>query len=200
MQMSELDPLRIHFFDESSFKMTTGNCIYGHALKGSPAIEVKRYSSNCNYTINLLQSIFGITNYGILNGASNGLEMLTFFNQSLDLVDDVYGNPVIANGDTVVMDNCAFHHGRFAEAELRRMLENRGVALIFQPPYSPVFNTCEFSFRHHESFHAKTRTFCNAFHRNGHTARTGKRHTRNVSNVLQTLWISSLNCTINSFC
>ena len=104
MQMSELDPLRIHFFDESSFKMTTVNRIYGHALKGSPAIEVKRYSSNCNYTVNLLQSIFGITNYGILNGASNGLEMLTFFNQLLDLVNDVYGNPVIVNGDTVVME------------------------------------------------------------------------------------------------
>ena len=131
MQMSKLDPLQVHFFDESSFKMTTGNRIYGHALKGSPAIEVKCYSSNCIYIVNLLQSIFDITNYGILNGASNGLEMLTFFNQSLDLVDDVYGNPVIANGDTVVMDNCAFHHRRFAEAELCRMLENRGATLIF---------------------------------------------------------------------
>ena len=141
MQMSELDPLRIHFFDESSFKMTTGNRIYGH----------------------LSQSIFGITNYGILNGASNGLEMLTFFNQSLDLVDDVYGNPVIANGDTVVMDNCAFHHGRFAEAELRRMLENRGVTLIFQPPYSPEFNTCEFSFRLMKAFMRKHEHFAMHF-------------------------------------
>jgi hypothetical protein len=54
MQMSELDPSRVHFFDESSVKTTTGNRIYGHALKGKPAIEVKRYASNCNYTVNLL--------------------------------------------------------------------------------------------------------------------------------------------------
>jgi transposase len=95
VRMSELDPSRVHFFDETSVKRTTGNRIYGHALKGKPAVEVKRYASNCNYTVNLLQSIFGITNYGILNGASNGLEMLTFFNESLDL-DDVYGNLVPA--------------------------------------------------------------------------------------------------------
>ena len=112
MQMSELDPSRVHFFDESSIKRTTGNRMYGHALKGQPAIELKRYASDCNYTINLLQSIFGVTNYGILDGASNGLEMLAFFIESLDLVD-VYGNHVLANGDTVVMDNCRFHHGRF---------------------------------------------------------------------------------------
>ena len=128
MQMSELDPSRVHFFDESSIKRTTGNRMYGHALKGQPAIELKRYASDCNYTINLLQSIFGVTNYGILDGASNGLEMLAFFIESLDLVD-VYGNHVLANGDTVVMDNCRFHHGRFAETELRRMLANRGVTL-----------------------------------------------------------------------
>lgn len=66
---------------------------------------------------------------------------------SLQIVDAIYGNPVLSNGDVVVMDNCGFHHGRFAEAELRRMLGDRGVTLLFQPPYSPEFNTCEFSFR-----------------------------------------------------
>ena len=51
-----------------------------HALKGKPAVEVERYTSDCNYTVNLLQSIFGITNYGIVDGPSNGFEMLEFFN------------------------------------------------------------------------------------------------------------------------
>lgn len=159
MQMSELDPSRVHFFDESSIKRTTGNRKYGHAKKGRPAIEVKRYASNCNYTVNLLQSRFGITNYGILDGPSNGLEMLEFFNETFDLVDNVYGNPVLANGDTVVMDNCGFHHGRFAEAELRRLLDERGVTLMFQPPYSPEFNTCEFSFRLMKAFMRKHEHF-----------------------------------------
>ena len=147
MQLSELDPAKVHFFDECSVKRTTGNRIYGHAPKGKPPIEVKRYASNCNYTINLLQSVFGITNFGVIDGASNGLEMLQFFNETTQIVDPIYGNPVLAQGDVVIMDNCGFHHGRFAEAELRRILEEQGVTLLFQPPYSPEFNTCEFSFR-----------------------------------------------------
>lgn len=70
MQMSELNPNKIHFFDECSVKRTTGNCSRGHELKGMPAFEVKRYASDCNYTVNLLQSRFGISNFGILEGAS----------------------------------------------------------------------------------------------------------------------------------
>ena len=47
--------------------------------KRTRAIEIKRYASNCNYTVNLLQSVFGISNFGVLEGASNGLEMVPFF-------------------------------------------------------------------------------------------------------------------------
>ena len=70
-----------------------------------------------------------------------------FSMKAYKIVDTIYGNPVLSNGDVVVMDNCGFHHGRFAEAELRRILGEREVTLVFQPPYSPEFNTCEFSFR-----------------------------------------------------
>ena len=98
MQMSELEPTKVHFFDECSVKTTTGNRTYGHSLKGKPAIEVKRYASHCNYTVNLLQSVLGITNFGVIEGPSNGLEMLEFFNETLHIVDPIYRNPVLANG------------------------------------------------------------------------------------------------------
>ncbi|XP_028407133.1 uncharacterized protein LOC114529512 [Dendronephthya gigantea] len=152
MFMSQVDPSRVHFFDECSVKRTTGNRVYGHAERGRRAVEVKRYASDCNYTINLLQSRFGITHFNLLEGASNGLEMLQFFHESMQVVDEVYGNPVLAQGDIVVMDNCRFHHGHFAEAELRRILGQRDITLIFQPPYSPELNTCEFSFSVIKSF------------------------------------------------
>ena len=45
------------------------------------------------------------------------------------------------------MDNCGFHHARFVEPILRNMLADCGITLLFQPPYSPDFNTCEFCFR-----------------------------------------------------
>lgn len=46
--------------------------------------------------------------------ASNGLEMTHLFEESLQAVDHV-GNPVLANGGVIVMDNCGFHRGVFVE-------------------------------------------------------------------------------------
>ena len=68
----------------------------------------------------------------VLEGPSNGFEMNNFFKESLQAVDYV-GNPVLANGDVIEMDNCGFHHRFFMENQLRLMLRNRGVELIFQP-------------------------------------------------------------------
>ena len=46
------------------------------------------------------------------------------------------------------MDNCGFHHARHVEPVLRDMLANRGLRLVYQPPYHPEYNTCEMCFRH----------------------------------------------------
>ena len=56
-------------------------------------VEVQWYTSNCNYTVNLLNSCFGVDNFNILEGSSNGFEMIHFFEESLQAVDHV-GNPV----------------------------------------------------------------------------------------------------------
>ena len=52
----------------------TGNKKYGSAVLGEPA-----NASNANYTINLLHSINGVHFFNILDGPSNGMELLTFF-------------------------------------------------------------------------------------------------------------------------
>lgn len=70
-----------------------------------------------------------------------------------------YSNPVLANSDIVVMDNYGFYHGQFAADELRRMLGRRGIELVFQPPYSPNFNKCEFCFRYMKLFLRKHEQF-----------------------------------------
>ena len=83
----------------------------------------------------------------ILEGPSNGFEMTHFFKESLQAVDHV-GNPVLTNGDVIVMDNnCSFHQRVFIENQLRLMLRNHGVELIFKSPYSPELNSCQFCFR-----------------------------------------------------
>ena len=55
----------------------------------------------------------------------------------------------------MIVDNFGFHHSHRVEPVLRAMLADCGLRLVFQPPYSPHFNTCEYYFmkaflcRHH---------------------------------------------------
>ena len=143
--ISNLRATNLHFFDKSSVIKTTGNRKYGSAVLGEPAFEVQCYASNSNHTINLLHSINGVDFYNILDGPSSGMELLTFFNEALQL-ERQDGSAIIERGDCVVMDNCRFHHARFVEPILRNMLADCGIRLLFQPPYHPDFSTCEFCF------------------------------------------------------
>ena len=111
---SAYDPRNMHFFDESSVITTTGNRNYGHVPVGQRAVKIQRYASNATYTVNLLHSIFGVEHVNILPGPSNGLELLNFFAEVLQ-EQDIFGNPLLKQGDLVIMDNCGFHHARHVE-------------------------------------------------------------------------------------
>ena len=137
----------LHFFDECSVVKTTGNRHYGHSGVGTQAIEVQRYASNATYTVNLLHNFYGIGHVNILPGPSNGLELLNFFAEAIE-EQDIFDNPMLKEGDTIVLDNCGFHHAQHVEPVLRGMLANRGVRLVYPPPYHPAYNTCEMCFRH----------------------------------------------------
>lgn len=136
---SACDPRNMHFFDESSVIKTTGNKNYGHAPVVQSAVEIQRYASNATYTVNLPHSIFGVDHVNILPvpGPSNGLELLNFFAEVLQ-EQDIFGNPLLKQGDLVIMDNCGFHHARHIGPLLRNMLGLSGVDLVFQPPYHRV--------------------------------------------------------------
>ena len=106
-----------------------------------------RYSSDATFTVNLLCSMFGVDHYNILEGPSNRLELLHFFEEALEQrnEDDTF---ILSEGDAVILDNCGFHHARHVEPILRQLLHARGVTLIFQPPYCPELNPCEYCFGH----------------------------------------------------
>ena len=99
---------------------TSGNRIYSSAPVGVPAFEVQRYASNANYTVNLMHSITGLDFFNILDGPSNGMELLNFFDEALQLERED-GSAVLERGDCVIMDNCGFHHARSVEPVLRGM-------------------------------------------------------------------------------
>jgi transposase len=146
--ISEFPARSIHFMDEASVIRTTGNRHYGHAFVGQPATEVCRYSSDANFTVNLLCGYFGVDYYNIVEGPSNGMELLQFFDEALEQTYE-NGNPILGVGDAVVLDNCGFHHARHVEGVLREMLFQNGVRyLLYQPPYCPELNPCEYCFAH----------------------------------------------------
>ena len=149
--ISDLDSSTIHCFDESSVVKTTYNRKYGNAPRGEPAFEIQRYASNATYTINLLHSPFGVDFMNVLEGPSNGQELLLFFEEAVNLTR-ADGSAVLESGDTVIMANCGFHHGHFVEPLLTALLGDCGVRLLFQPPYSPEFNTCEMCFHDIKAF------------------------------------------------
>ena len=84
-------------------------------------------------------------------GPSNGNELLLFFEKAVNLTR-ADGTAVLERGDTVIMDNCGFHHGHFVKPIMREMLSECGVNLLFQPPYSPEFNSCEYCFHDIKEF------------------------------------------------
>jgi len=106
------------------------------------------------YTVNLLHSIFGVDHVNILPGPSNSLELLNFFAEALQ-EQDIFGNRVLIQGDLVIMDNCGFHHSCHVEPVLQNMLGLSGVDLVIQPPYHPIYNTCEHCFRFLKSWLCK---------------------------------------------
>ena len=144
-QIAHHDYTKLHFFDECSVIVTSGNRVYGNSYIGKPAIEIQRYASNANYTLNLLHSANGVDYFDVLRGPSNGMELLNFFNEALS-INRIDGSTILENGDVVIMGNGGFHHGHFTEAVLRDILNEHGVRLLFQPAYSPHPNTCEFCF------------------------------------------------------
>lgn len=150
-QVSDLNVSSIHFFYEASVTRTTMNRRHGNAPIGTPAYEIQRWASNANFTINLMHSCHGVDHVGVIEGASNGNELLLFFEEAVDITRRD-GSVVLERGDTVIMDNCPFHHGRFTEMVLRNMLAEYGVNLMFQPAYSPHFNTCELCFHQIKAF------------------------------------------------
>ena len=79
--ISDIDVHSIHFFDESSVIKTIGKRNYDSSENGTRAIEIQPYASNANFTINLLHSARGIDRFNILEGPSNGQELLNFFTE-----------------------------------------------------------------------------------------------------------------------
>ena len=142
--MCEVDPYRLKFFDESGVSLYDSNKRYGHSAVNHPCVEVGKHINSPNVTLNLLAGLEGILYANTLDGASNTVDFLNFFNEAGNNVQR-NGAPVLANGDIIVLDNCPTHHnaGGFA---LAQWLETLGIIVVYLPTYSPELNPVELAF------------------------------------------------------
>ena len=86
------DPYTLKYFDECGVKLPANSKIfYGHAPVGERAVEIHRYCETTNTTVNLLCSLTGVTYMNIIDGPSNTLEFLRFFEEAYTSVNPATG-------------------------------------------------------------------------------------------------------------
>ena len=140
------DPYTLKYFDECGVKLPANSKrFYGHAPVGERAVEIHRYCETANTTVNLLCSLTGVTYMNIIDGPSNTVEFLRFFDEAYTSVNPATGRPCLEVGDTIVMDNCPIHHNE-GERVLQDFLNDLNIELVYMPVYSPDFNPTEYVF------------------------------------------------------
>lgn len=142
--VSSKNPYTLKFFDESGVKTPdVGTRYYGHAPVGQRCVEIIRKCQSPNMTLNVLTSLYdGVGYFNVLNGSTNTVEFLNFFNEAAQKTSPLTGRPILECGDTVIMDNFSCHHYEGGEI-LEEFLNEQGIELLYTPVYSPDLNPAE---------------------------------------------------------
>ena len=98
-----------------------------------------------NVTINFLAGVDGVKYYNLLNGATNTIELLQFFQEASNAADLNTGRPALEVDDTIIVDTLPAHHGQ-AERALREFLEEMSIELVYLPVYSPDLDPVDEAF------------------------------------------------------
>jgi len=146
-------PDRLVFTDESAVNLLTAYRSKGRAQKGERAHKTTYFQRGDRYSVLPAMTMDGVLYLHVIRGSFSGESFLAYVAGLVKLM-----NPYPEPRSVLVMDNCAIHHVE-GVAEL---CEERGVKLIYLPPYSPDFNPIEecFSYmksvlrRHDEAFRA----------------------------------------------
>jgi transposase len=106
----------------------------GRAPRGERLVDKSPHGHWQTTTLIAALGVEGIRCATVVDGAVNADIFEAFVEQVLA--------PELAPGDVVVMDNLSSHK----RARTRRLIESRGAALEFLPPYSPDLNPIEMIF------------------------------------------------------
>lgn len=100
------DPIRIKFCDEAGIKLPdVGKRLSGHSSAGTRCVQVMKKGESPNTTLNMLVSLDGPEYYNLIDGATNTLQCLQFFEEAGNCMNLETGRPCLQVGDIIVMDN-----------------------------------------------------------------------------------------------
>ena len=72
--LADKDPAAVKFFDESGFQLPdSGHRNYGYSPVGEQCVDVRRYLSTSNHTLNFLAGIDGVKYANVIQGACNAI-------------------------------------------------------------------------------------------------------------------------------
>jgi transposase len=125
-----IDPGRLIFIDETWAK-TNMTRLRGRAPRGTRLVAKVPHGHWHTTTLIGALDLRGVRCSTVVDGPINADVFAAFVEQVL--------GPTLRPGDIVVMDNLGSHKG----AKVRRLIEGRGAAAVFLPPYSPDFNPIE---------------------------------------------------------
>ncbi len=126
----EYDAGQLVFLDESGVNIDMSR-IYGRAKGGERTVDKIPLSTPKSTTILSSMRLSGDVEYTTYSGGTKRERFTDYLKNTLI--------PTLHEGDVVVMDNMRTHH----VAEVRTILEDAGMTLLYLPPYSPDFNPIE---------------------------------------------------------
>lgn len=121
---------RFRFLDESGVHLGMTR-LYGRAEPGQRVVESTAGYSGAHYTVVATLGLNGVSAPFMFEGAMNGHIFDTYLDHVL--------LPELQPGDVLVLDNLSAHK----RPDLADRLAQRGVSVIFLPPYSPDLNPIE---------------------------------------------------------
>ena len=133
MSQAGLDPAGLVFIDETWAK-TNMTRLRGRAPVGERLVASVPHGHWKTTTLIAALDHRGVRCSATVDGTVNRDVFEAFVAQVLA--------PALSAGDVVVMDNLSSHKG----ATVRGLIEARGAALLFLPPYSPDLNPIEMAF------------------------------------------------------
>jgi transposase len=104
---------------------------YGRAIGGARSVDKTPLNTPANTTILSSKRLNGETAYTIYSGGTTREKFLDYLKNTLI--------PTLHEGDIVVMDNMRTHHVK----EVRTLLQEAGMKLLYLPSYSSDFNPIE---------------------------------------------------------